>query len=72
VLDSAYDAFYENRHASINDVVKNIGRSRPLVLSLGSQMSRILTMLDNGRIEVASDEMIPIQSLVERLQIHIL
>lgn len=69
VLDSAYDAFYERRRATSGDVLHNIRRNRPLVKSLGKQMSRILQMLDEGRVELASAQTIQVNELIERLGI---
>ncbi len=70
VLDGVYDAFFENRRATTEDVVRNVKRSRPLVKSLGHQMSKILEMLENGRMELASEDTVPVQQLVQRLQIN--
>ncbi|MBI2299003.1 MAG: AAA family ATPase [Armatimonadetes bacterium] len=64
VLDSAYDAFYEDRRADTADVVRNLGRSRPLVASLGPQMARILEMLETGRIELADTDTVPVKELL--------
>lgn len=71
VLDSTYDAFYEERRATTDDLVRNIQRSRPLVKSLGRQMERILEMLENGRMELASEDTLLVDQLVEVLQIEI-
>src|SRR5262249_38896995 len=69
VLDSAYDAFFEGQRATMEDLLRNVARTRPLVKSLGRQMRRLLEMLENGRMEPASEDMVPASLLVERLQI---
>jgi len=71
VLDSAYDAFYRERHASMEDLLHHIERTRPLVKSLGPQLNRVLRMLDEGRIELASRETVLVEQLVERLHIEL-
>jgi hypothetical protein len=71
VLDSAYDAFFEHRRATSADVVRNIQRNRPIVKSLGRQMNRILQMLDEGRVELASKDTIQVGELVEKLGISV-
>lgn len=72
VLDSAYDAFYEGQRATMDDLLRNLRRTRPLVKSLGRQMQRILEMLEDGRMELASEDTIPAQQLVDRLGITLL
>ena len=69
VLDSAYDAFYEERRATTEDIVRNILRSRPLVKSLGAQMNAVLQMLEDGRMVLASEDTVPVHELVSRLGI---
>ncbi len=69
VLDSAYDAFYENRCANTEDLIRNISRVRPLVKSMGKQMGKILEMLENGSIELASADTVPLKNLVDGLRI---
>jgi SpoVK/Ycf46/Vps4 family AAA+-type ATPase len=71
VIDSVYDAFYERRGTATEDISRNLRRNRPLVKSLGPQMARILQMLDEGRMELASSDTVPVADLVERLQIQI-
>jgi hypothetical protein len=71
VLDSAYDAFFERRRATTEDILRNIRRNRPLVKSLGKQMSRILQMLDEGRVELASEQTIQVKELIERVGISL-
>ena len=71
VIDSAYDAFYENRGTATDDIARNLRRNRPLVKSLGPQMARILQMLDEGRMELASADTVSVAELVERLKIQI-
>ena len=56
VLDSAYDAFSEHRRAKLNDLLRNVTRTRPLIKSLGPQMQRIWELLDQGRMELASED----------------
>lgn len=70
VLDSVYDAFYEHRDATTEDIERNIGRNRPLVKSLGPQMSKILQMFDEGRMEPASADTVPVEKLVETFNIQ--
>lgn len=70
VLDSVYDAFYEGRRADTEDMVRNVRRNRPLVKSLGHQMGKILEMLGNGRMELASEDTVPVQELVQKLKIN--
>jgi len=69
VLDSTYDAFFENRRATTDDIAHNLQRSRPLVKSLGPQMQRILDMLEAGRMEKASEDTVPLNQLIESLHI---
>ena len=69
VLDSVYDAFYEKRPVTSEDIMGNIARNHPLVKSLAPQMSRILQMLDEGRMELASADTVPVTELVKRLNI---
>ena len=71
VIDSAYDTFYEKRLTVTADIIRNLSRSRPLVKSLGPQMTRILQMLDEGRMELASADTVSVAELVERLNIKI-
>lgn len=71
VIDSVYDTFYENRNTVSEDIIRNLKRNRPLVKSLGPQMTRILQMLDEGRMELASTETISVADLAERLEIRI-
>ena len=69
VLDSVYDAFYENRSVTSEDVAGNIARNRPLVKSLAPQMTKIMQMLDEGRMELASADTVSVAKLVEKLKI---
>jgi AAA+ superfamily predicted ATPase len=69
VLDSVYDAFYEDRTVNSEDIAGNIARNHPLVKSLAPQMSKILQMLDEGRMELASADTVPVAELVEKLGI---
>jgi SpoVK/Ycf46/Vps4 family AAA+-type ATPase len=71
VLDSAYDAFFERRRATTGDLLRNIKRNRPLVKSLGKQMSKILQMLDEGRVELASKDTIQVKELIEKVGISL-
>jgi SpoVK/Ycf46/Vps4 family AAA+-type ATPase len=69
VVDSTFDAFYENRRATMEDLIRNTQRCHPIVRSLRPQMEKVLDMLDNGRMELASDDTVPMKQLVERLDI---
>jgi len=69
VVDSTFDAFYENRRATMEDLVRNVRRCRPLVRSLLPQMEKVLEMLDNGRMELASDDTVPVQQLLGKLDV---
>jgi SpoVK/Ycf46/Vps4 family AAA+-type ATPase len=71
VQDSALDAFYDNRRATNADLYRNIQRTRPLVKSLGRQMERILEMLENGRMELASEDTLLVEQLVQILGIQL-
>jgi AAA+ superfamily predicted ATPase len=71
VIDSVYDAFYENRGITTGDITRNLRRNRPLVKSLGPQMAKILQMLDEGRMELASADTVSVADLVDRLNIQI-
>jgi len=71
VLDSAYDTFYENRRATMDDLTRNIQRSRPLVKSLGRQIGKILEMLEDGRMELASEDTISVRQLMDVLHISL-
>lgn len=71
VIDSVYDSYYESRGAATADITRNLRRNRPLVKSLGSQMARILQMLDEGRMELASADTVSVADLVDRFKIQV-
>jgi AAA+ superfamily predicted ATPase len=63
VLDSAYDAFSEDRRAAQDDLLRNLARTRPLVHSLAPQLERVWALLDQGRMELASDDTLTSQQI---------
>lgn len=69
VVDSTFDAFFEDRRATMEDLIRNIQRCHPLVKSLRPQIEKILEMLENGRMELASEDTVSVTQLVDGLGI---
>jgi len=65
VLDSVYDAFYEDRRANRKDLTRNVARTRPMIRSLGTQMRQVWELLDQGRMELASEDALSRQEVQE-------
>ena len=56
VLDALYAAFADGRELVAEDVVKAAARVKPIVRAVGSGLEEVWALVDQGRVELASDQ----------------
>ena len=56
VLDGLYAAFAEGRQLVADDIVRAAERVKPIVRAVGSGLDEVWALVDQGRVELASDQ----------------
>lgn len=58
VVDSLYVAFRDGQELSDEHLIRSIEQTRPLISTLGNQMEKIWSLIENGQVESASDQLL--------------